>query len=83
MFKNKLILIIAALSLSLAAAGEQRGFAIIIDNETYAACKADIENYRTVLESEGFSAVVVARVWSDPVQVKDVLHNMYLNDGLE
>lgn len=83
MFKNKLILIIVALSLSLAAAGAQRGFAIIIDNETYAACKADIENYRTVLESEGFSAVVVARVWSDPVQVKDVLHNMYLNDGLE
>ena len=83
MFRKRLILTLIALSFWALSFGAQRGFAIIVDQDTYTACKAEIENYRTVLESEGFSAVVVARVWSNPVQVKDVLYKMYLSDGLE
>lgn len=69
--------------LSASLSGAERGFAIIVDNETYTACKAEIDNYRNVLENEGFSAVVVARVWSDPVQVKDVLYKMYQSNNLK
>ncbi len=83
MFRKLLLLIIIAISLSASITGKERGFAIIIDQDTYTACKAEIENYRSVLESEGLSAVVVPRVWSDPVQVRDVLYGMYLNNGLE
>jgi len=83
MFKKRLILTLISLSFWALSFGAQRGFAIIVDQDTYTACKAEIENYRSVLESEGFSAVVVARVWSNPVQVKDVLYKMYLSGGLE
>jgi hypothetical protein len=83
MFKKILVIIIVALTLSASVTGAERGFAIIVDQDTYTACKAEIENYRSVLESEGLSAVVVARVWSNPVQVRDVLYGMYLNKGLE
>lgn len=83
MIRKRLVLTIIALSFWALSFGAQKEFAIIVDQETYTACKAEIENYRSVLESEGFSAVVVARVWSNPVQVKDVLYKMYLSGGLE
>lgn len=83
MYRKLLTLFLFATLLSATIQGAERGFAIIIDNETYTACKAEIDNYRTVLENEGFSAVVVARVWSHPVQVKDVLYSMYQNQNLK
>ncbi len=83
MFKKKLILSLIAICLWASSFGAQREFAIIVDQDTYLACKAEIEYYRSVLESEGLSAVVIARVWSDPVQVKDVLYKMYLSGNLE
>src|SRR3989339_974727 len=83
MYRKLLTLFLFATLLSASVSGAERGFAIIVDNDTYAACKAEIDNYRSVLENEGFSAVVVARVWSDPVQVKDVLYNMYQSNNLK
>ena len=83
MFKKRLILSLIALSLWTLSFGVQREFAIIVDQETYAACKAQIENYRSLLESEGLSAVVVAREWSNPVEIRDLLYKMYLSGGLE
>lgn len=83
MFIKRLTLSFFAILLSASLSGAERGFAIIVDNETYTACKAEIDNYRTVLENEGFSAVVVARVWNDPVQVKDVLYKMYQSNNLK
>ena len=83
MYRKLLTLFLFATLLSASVSGAERGFAIIVDNDTYAACKAEIDNYRSVLEKEGFSAVVVARVWSDPVQVKDVLYSMYQNHNLK
>lgn len=80
---KRVLTLFVAIILSVLSGAAERKFAIVIDNETYSACKAEIENYRTVLESEGISAVVVARVWSTPMQVRDVLHNMYLSGGLE
>ncbi|MDD4656499.1 MAG: hypothetical protein PHR40_04110 [Bacteroidales bacterium] len=83
MFKKRLILSLIALSLWTLSFGVQREFAIIVDQETYAACKAEIEGYRALLKSEGLSAVVVAKEWSNPVEVKDHLYKMYLSQGLE
>lgn len=83
MLNKRVFLTLIAISLCALSFGAQRGFAIIVDQETYTACKAEIENYRSVLVSEGLSAVVVAQVWSTPEQVKDVLYKMYLSGGLE
>ncbi|OFX79647.1 MAG: hypothetical protein A2X20_03695 [Bacteroidetes bacterium GWE2_40_15] len=83
MFKKILVLVLTVISFSAQLISAERGFAIIVDKDTYTACRAEIENYRSVLEREGLSAVVVARVWSDPMQVKDVLHGLYLNKGLQ
>lgn len=81
--KRKLILFIVALTLSLSVLAEGRGFAIIIDDATYNACKEQIEEYKNLLNSEGLSAKVFSRVWDNPVQVRDVLFEMYNSGGLE
>ncbi|MDP3436915.1 MAG: hypothetical protein Q8S04_06700 [Bacteroidales bacterium] len=83
MYKKLLILVLLVISFSAQLKSAERGFAIIVDKDTYTACRAEIENYRSVLEREGLSAVVVAQVWSDPMQVKDVLQRLYLDKGLE
>jgi hypothetical protein len=81
---KKIFLIISIaffLSLSLSAAG--KGFAIIVDQGTYAACKPEIDQYKSMLDGEGFSSVIVCREWRNPEEVRDVLYGMYRDHALE
>ena len=45
-------------------------FAIIIDSETYAQCKKEVDSYRATLESEGLGTYIVAASWTTPEEVK-------------
>ncbi|RNC66865.1 HEAT repeat domain-containing protein [Proteiniphilum sp. X52] len=81
---KKIFLIIAGaffLPLSLFAAG--KGFAIVVDQQTYNACKPEIDQYKSMLEREGFSSYIVCREWRNPEEVKNILYGMYRNQSLE
>lgn len=45
-------------------------FAIIVDRQTYEACKEQIDAYRAVLESEGLGTYIVSAQWDKPEDVK-------------
>lgn len=80
---QRLFLLFAALCLSLLSAEAQKGFAVIVDSKTYAACKAAIDAYESLLESEGFAAEIMARTWDEPETIREVLFDKYVNYGLE
>lgn len=46
-------------------------FAIFIDNATYNACKAEVDAYREVLQSEGLGTYILASDWETPEDVKN------------
>ncbi len=83
MTKTVLIYILLAISLSAHLTGAERGFAIIVDKESYTACKAEIDSYSIALQSRGFTPQIVARQWNDPQEIRGVLQEMYLNNSLE
>ncbi len=69
------------LTLSLSATG--KGFAIMVDRATYNACKSEIDQYTSMLESEGFSPGIFSRDWKNPEEVRNILHGMYRDHSLE
>ena len=69
------------LSFMVTAAG--KGFAIVVDGESYAACKAEIDGYRNLLEQEGFTPVILSREWQQPEEVRAELLKLYQQHALE
>lgn len=61
----------------------QKGFAVIVDSATYAACQSAIGAYGGLLTSEGFTVATLAQTWDRPEVIREVLLEMYRNDGLE
>ena len=57
----------------LAQGSSDHGFAIVIDTETYAACKSDVDAYRDAVSAEGLAAWVEARRWVSPEEVAGYL----------
>ena len=51
--------------------GFRTSFAIIADTETYSRCKAEIGEYRDVLEEEGLGTYIMAGDWDDPMQLRE------------
>lgn len=45
-------------------------FAIFVDNQTYSACKEEINAYRDVLQSEGLGTYIISSDWERPEDVK-------------
>lgn len=46
-------------------------FAIFVDSKTYSECKAEIDAYRDVLQSEGLGTYILSADWSTPEDVKE------------
>ncbi len=76
-----LISLIIAITLSSQAYPVGRGFAVIIDDNTYSACKKEIENYAQMLKNEGFNAIIYSKNWNNPMEVRDTLFGMYKSAG--
>jgi hypothetical protein len=68
-------------SFTVTAAGE--GFAIVVDQPTYIACKAEIDAYSSLLEREGFNPVLLSGVWQLPDELRQQLHHLYQHHQLE
>ncbi len=45
-------------------------FAVFVDSETFNACKAEIMEYRSTLESEGLGTHILSAKWNKPEEIK-------------
>jgi len=82
---RKILLFLMALTLSLLASAEaaERSFAIIVDSDTYTACKGEIDSYKSLLDKEGLRTCILDRQWDNPQLVKNELLSLYKGEGLE
>ncbi len=82
---RRLFFLFAALSLFCVTvtAKAQKGFAVVVDSATHAACQSAIDAYEGLLTSEGFTVTTLAQTWDRPEAIREVLLEMYRNDGLE
>ncbi len=68
----KAILPVLALSLEcvVAAGNPKTSFGIFVDSVTYDACRTELEAYRDQLLSEGLKAIILAKDWQNPEEVR-------------
>ena len=52
-------------------------FAIVIDNGTYEACKAQVYAYRDALQDDGLKTYILRGDWENPMQVREELKKLY------
>ena len=71
------------LSWPVVSAAAVKGFAIVVDSDTYQACKTEIDAYSALLQGEGFRPFIADKHWINPEQVKEVLISHYKGEGLE
>ena len=83
MVRKFFLLIAFTLLLTFRVSAVGKGFAIGVDQETYAACKKEIDDYNNLLEREGFTLVILSRVWRQPDEVKEELLKLYQQNALE
>ena len=58
-------------------------YAVIVDQTTLEKCRADIDSYKAVVESEGLPTFIVSDNWRCPDHVKNVIKDLYKNNNLE
>ena len=52
-------------------------FAIVIDNGTYEACKAQVYAYRDALQDDGLKTYILRGDWENPMQLREELKKLY------
>ena len=45
-------------------------YAVFVDSKTFEACKAEIMEYKNVLENEGLGTYIISAQWSKPEEIK-------------
>ncbi len=73
----------STLSLLASAEAAEGSFVIIVDSDTYTACKGEIDSYKSLLDKEGLRTFILDRQWDNPQQVKNELISLYKGEGLE
>ncbi len=58
-------------------------FAVVVDQTTLEKCRAEIDGYKAVVESEGLPTFIVSGNWCCPDCVKAVLKDLYEKNNLE
>ncbi len=58
-------------------------FAVVVDQTTLEKCRAEIDSYKAVVESEGLPTYIVSDNWCSPEEVRSVLEELYKNNKLE
>lgn len=84
----RLISFFLTLLLSLPLFAEQTvahsySFAIIVDSDTYNACKEEINGYKKSVEKQGLVVHILSDRWETPESVKSVLEKYYKQERLE
>ena len=52
-------------------------FAIVIDSETYAQCRLEVDAYRAALGRDGLAVYMISSTWGSPDQVRAELQKLY------
>jgi len=52
-------------------------FAIIVDKNTYAQAKTEIDAYRNAVEKDGLGTYIVYHDWSNPEEIRTILETFY------
>lgn len=52
-------------------------FAIVVDNGTYEACKAQVYAYRDALQDDGLRTYILRGDWESPMQLREELKKLY------
>lgn len=79
----KYLLPLVLILLCLPTEAQQNSFAIVVDEQTHAACQKELEDYARCLRDEGLHAEIVSRHWETPEQVRAALEQMYRRQSLE
>lgn len=58
-------------------------FAVVVDQTTLDKCRAEIDSYKAVVESEGLPTFIVSGNWCCPDCVRGVLKDLYEKNNLE
>ncbi len=77
--KNSIILFGMGLLLAVQSCSRQetRGFAIVIDPESYSQAQAEIDQYQKVVEGRGLKPILVIDRWGVPDSIRQTLKNLY------
>lgn len=52
-------------------------FAIVIDSDTYAACRLEVNAYRAALGRDGLAVYVISAAWTSPDEIRAELQKLY------
>lgn len=66
-----------------AADTAHRGFAVVVDKDTYSACSNEISLYEKSVEKQGLKTLTLVSDWKTPEEVKEAIADAYRNQGLE
>lgn len=58
-------------------------FAIIADDSTYNAAKAELIRYKNTIESKGIGTYIIHAKWKNPDSIRQILQQLYHKDHLE
>ncbi len=76
---------IALASLGVASCGvEERGFAIVVDTQTYNEAKIEIDAYADAVEKyNGMKTYIIEDTWGIPDSIRATLQNLYTSKNVE
>ena len=81
--KTLIIICLCTFTYGLYAQPSTRGFAIVVDRETYKHCTPAIEKYKNTLVKEGLTPTVIIDKWEIPDSIRAALYTQYKNNHLE
>ena len=58
-------------------------YAVVVDQTTLEKCRAEIDSYKAVVESEGLPTFIVSGDWTSPEDIKAILKDLHKNNNLE
>jgi len=64
---------------TIGAKDTRRGFAIVIDKESYTQAKDEVENYAKSIEDDGLKTFIVIDRWHNPDSIKQELKRLYMS----
>jgi hypothetical protein len=80
-YRLLLLLIVIVILRSLGSEKGKPGFAIVVDQKSYQAAKAEIDAYLLSVEKQGLKAFLLAGEWKSPVVIRQKLKEMHDSDN--
>lgn len=82
MFKKISFIIVGLLFIARTVSSQNIRFAIIVDQNSYTKAKVEIEQYKSVLDSEGLQSMIQVDKWHNPDSIRNFLKKKYNEEKL-